>query len=325
MAKEVKSMDSSSLTEKEYRKMKRFLTLISFVKVFIIVGLLAFTLTPTALSVKDPLPPPGIFLRTPHNAHISNLGDAWFLSGGVEGWFWCKIEPSPGVYDFSDIDTYINDWKLLDKKAVIMISAASNASPGSCVVDSDPDFEVLTVSPQWLFASPYNVGYIDMAQRGETQDSPYRIWWPIYWNPVFVERFNIMVTALLNHLQQNGLLENVAWFVIMPGRDGTTGIAPNREYDVYVSRFASDTSIPTKDLDNDSDVDKDDLDLFWTSHLEARVDDVSNILGSKGKKGMLVLGRYEVPSRKDYTALFSVVADRAASKGWLLGAKAAEM
>jgi len=325
MAKEVKSMDSSSLTEKEDRKMKRFLTLISFVKVFIIVGLLAFTLTPTALSVKDPLPPPGIFLRTPHNAHISNLGDAWFLSGGVEGWFWCKIEPSPGVYDFSDIDTYINDWKLLDKKAVIMISAASNASPGSCVVDSDPDFEVLTVSPQWLFASPYNVGYIDMAQRGETQDSPYRIWWPIYWNPVFVERFNIMVTALLNHLQQNGLLENVAWFVIMPGRDGTTGIAPNREYDVYVSRFASDTSIPTKDLDNDSDVDKDDLDLFWTSHLEARVDDVSNILGSKGKKGMLVLGRYEVPSRKDYTALFSVVADRAASKGWLLGAKAAEM
>jgi len=105
-----------------------------------------------------PLPPAGLLWRTSENSDIAQYGNAWFLSGGRGAHFgWCEVEPEPGVYDFSAVRAYINAWKAYGKKAAIAVSPASSADGKSCPCDDgNPDTNVITTSPEWLFKAPYN-------------------------------------------------------------------------------------------------------------------------------------------------------------------------
>ena len=291
-------------------------------KIIIFLGIiLAVLLLP---EISQALPPPGIFWRTNQNSDVAKYGGAWFLSGGRgEHFAWCEVEPSPGIYDFSAIKDYINKWKAHGKKAAIAISPASSAEGKSCPFeDGNPETDIIVSSPQWLFKPPYNAKFIDAPQKDEP-DPLKRHYWPVYWDEVFVKRYNMMLQALVNYLDVENLLNDVVWIEPLHGRECATGVGRGGFYSDYIIAFQNDSKV-AKDYDGDSDIDRDDFERFWTDFLKQSIDYTTAIINPKGLQGMLVIVDYDLPRiepHHDLKPLLEEVTSHAIAKGMILGGK----
>ncbi|OGY81822.1 MAG: hypothetical protein A3I91_00360 [Candidatus Kerfeldbacteria bacterium RIFCSPLOWO2_02_FULL_42_19] len=283
-------------------------------------------LSPNSSSVQT-----GIFWRTNQKSNIAKFGGTYFLSGGRGAHFsWCEIEKTPGNYDFSTIDTYIHQWKQFDKKSIIAISAASSAETKTCALD-EAHPNIHTVSPGWLFQTPYNVQFIDAPTKASTQKKSQKNqediihdYWPIYWDPIFVDRFDKLYQALAKHLQETNLVQDVAWVEALHGRENSTSVTRDDIYLQYVEAFTSHTTL-RKDFNDDQNINEKDFEIFWTNFLKQSIDHLTPALSSQGVKNMLVIVDFQTSSAKPsryYEPFLTDIARYALKQGMLFGGKA---
>ncbi len=87
---------------------------------------------------------------------------------------WADIEPSPGIFNFTNLQSQINTLTSYNKKYALAIASGGIGSPS------------------WLIDT-YNVPYIDYVFQGTI---PARL--PLWWDTVVQQRISLMVTALAN-------------------------------------------------------------------------------------------------------------------------------
>ncbi|MCC6483983.1 MAG: beta-galactosidase [Armatimonadetes bacterium] len=115
------------------------------------------------------------------------LGDP--LVAGKELLFeWREIEPEEGRYNWKLIDETMRPWVSAGKKVVIRIMSACNEN---------------SATPDWVF-DRYRVPKVD-----SNEFSASNIVFPVFWNPVFVQKYSEMVSALARRYDGNPGIEFV--------------------------------------------------------------------------------------------------------------------
>lgn len=270
------------------------------------------------------LPPPGLFLRTTGGNALpqaQQYGAAWFLLGGRGAHLsWCAMEPSPGVYDWTELDAYIVAWRAHGKLAIPGISLASSADGKFCPTEG-PGTLRWTVVPPWLLMPPFAVPFIAAVQKGAPPEAPKEVAWPQYWHATLQTRWWQFVDALGAHLVQADLASSVPWIEVFPGREGSTGISRPDTFPDYVAAWAA--SPQARDYDQDGQVTATDFAEFWTRRAVNMLPTMATTLARHGLYGMVTLQEYEIPKRLpiDYLPLITRLATGAVTHGLLLGSK----
>jgi len=135
-----------------------------------------------------------IYVRWPYLAYWKDKYeaalDADYVDGASISLEWNRIEPNPGVYDWSSLDPWLKKTVGLNKKLALGVIAG--------------DF-----APQWLYGPGFG------AARVQFQFNKYTLGavcatlnQPVFWSPVYLKTYARLLDALANHLRQ----------VAVPGR-----------------------------------------------------------------------------------------------------------
>ena len=159
------------------------------------------------------------------------------IMGGHDTFFWDELEPSEGQYNFSRIDTMINNNAATGKKSAFGVSVYSGRIEGGINI------------PAWMINN-YPQTTIDCG-------SGWKI--PRYWNSTYQAKYRNLVQALANRYKND---DRVAWVQIGIGL--YSEIQPNDDSDDSCTKGAitADTGI----------TDANAMSSFWISTVNAITD-----------------------------------------------------
>jgi hypothetical protein len=108
-----------------------------------------------------------------------------FVDGGIITVQWSVIEPQPGTYDFSSVDSWVQAIAAQHKKIGLGVMAG-------------------TFTPAWLYSSPYNVPKNEFNFNRNPQGGSVcaLLVLPSPWNETFIKEYNQMIDALARHLHE---------------------------------------------------------------------------------------------------------------------------
>ena len=97
---------------------------------------------------------------------------------------WDRLEPKPGIFDWSDLDRWVVPTISIGKKLSIGVIAGF-------------------FTPKWLYQAGYDVPKNDFAFDPSNSGKTCQAWsQPSVWNPVFLHQYAAALTALADHLRQ---------------------------------------------------------------------------------------------------------------------------
>lgn len=147
----------------------------------------------------------GIFQFSSHNAATNANNPA--LQGTNLNYYWSKLEPLQGQYNWNAIDQDMKPW-VDNHKRVILRVATSGWSQW------DPSLGSGNATPQWVYDSGVqSVTEVDHSVH------------PQYWNPKFLSAYQDFIQALAQHYDNN---PNIAAIQMGVGDGGETKVDTRR-------------------------------------------------------------------------------------------------
>ena len=156
----------------------------------------------------------GIFQFSSHNAATN--ADNPSLQGTNLNYYWSKLEPQQGQYNWDAIDKDMKPW-VDNHKRVILRVATSGWSQW------DPDLGSGHATPQWVYDSGVqSVTEVDHSVH------------PQYWNPKFLAAYQGFIQAMAQHYDNN---PNVAAIQMGIGDGGETKVDTRRNNDNLIQQW----------------------------------------------------------------------------------------
>ena len=116
-----------------------------------------------------------------------------YVSGTVVYVPWRRIEPEEGVFRWDKMDALMEPWARNGKRCLLRVCPARR--------------EIAT--PEWVFEA----GARHVAQRGmqahSQDDMAYENKFPVYWDPVFLEKYNDFITAFAERYDRDPRVEAI--------------------------------------------------------------------------------------------------------------------
>lgn len=131
--------------------------------------------------------------------------DSPYLSGAEFIYTWAELEPSEGKFRWDIIDTPMAPWVKKGKRIILSFRT---------VVPKGKGPTQKSATPSWV----YNAG----AQGIEFKNTN----WPIYWNKVFLEKYEGFIKALASRYDGS---DNIEFIIIGLGEFGTTKITRKKK------------------------------------------------------------------------------------------------
>jgi hypothetical protein len=120
--------------------------------------------------------PRGIYVLGNDSRQGINIRNYPFVTGYVLRMSWAEIEKSPGVYDFSVIDSIIGKLDSIGQKLTIILGGANS------------------IEPSYIAATAGVTTYVDKYPTGATAIRA------VPWDPFLIKRFRAFTKALGDHL-----------------------------------------------------------------------------------------------------------------------------
>ena len=168
-------------------------------------------------------------------APTRNIGNPYLA--GVEIVFnWADLEPREGVYRWETVDRFMQPWIQSGRKIILGVRAIQKRGASATAGAATPAW-VFEAGAKKIATGPFTGGKKSKKTPGPTDgtkndnESASEVSWPIYWDPVYLKKYQRFVSAFADRYDGNPGIEFIE---IGLGQFGSTKIAgPAHVYRLY--------------------------------------------------------------------------------------------